>query len=148
MPTWFERVFLSWCGRGYKYHHLQQKVQFMLVRQEFIFDETTYTKSYEEPEGIELDKDFSFALYLKNIMGQRLAHIVELPITQWICLEIVVGAIILTTIAAQGHWQYLIWVWIAVSWLSLLACILLRQKLVDVFHMLANDKDGEPLLSE
>jgi len=147
MPTCFELA-TNCSSRAREYHELQAKVQFMLIRQEFIYDEKNYTVDEENPEGRPLNKDFAFSLYLKKIMGHRLAHVVELPVLQWIFLEFVVGFILITTAAADGEWQYVMWTWLVIAWLLLIVVIVFRNKLFDVLYLLSHDDDGAPLLYE
>jgi len=147
MPSWFERNFLAWFGRAKEYFNLQDQVQFMLVRQEFRYDEKAFTQDAENPSGTALDRDFAFSLYLKKIMGQRLAEIVELPMLQWIFLEIFVAIVLTTTVIMGGSWPFLLWLCQAISWLTLLFVILFRNKLNSVYYHLANDRDGVGILN-
>jgi len=147
MPSWFERNFLAWFGRAAKYFALQDQVQFMLIRQEFRYDEKAYTQDAEDPSGKALDRDFAFSLYLKKIMGHRLAEIVELPMLQWIFLEVAIAIILSTTVIMGGSWPFLLWLCQAISWLTLLFVILFRNKLNSVYYHLANDRDGVGILN-
>jgi Ca2+-binding EF-hand superfamily protein len=148
MPTWFERNLLPFCGRAKRYLDLQGQVQFMLLRQEFRYDEKVYTADEENPEGTALDKDFAFSLYLKKIMGARLAEIVELPMLQWVFLEIMIAVILTTTVMTHGSWQYLLWLCQSIAWLQLVYCFLFRNKLNSVYHKLSNHNDGLALVNE
>merc|ERR1712159_202643 len=79
-------------------------------------------------------------------MGQRLAHVVELPVLQWSILELVVGLIISSTALTGGVWQYVLWLWLSIAWTLLGVTYLFRNKLIRVLYLLSHEHDGEPLL--
>jgi Ca2+-binding EF-hand superfamily protein len=124
--------------RGRNYNDLFESIVFMLMRQEFVHD--------EKDDGFNLNRDFSFKMYLAKIMGQRLGHVVELPVSQWFALEVVSMIFIAVTAMLGGSWLFLMCAWLTWAWIILIMAHFFLRYLKDIQHRLMHECLGFSML--
>lgn len=125
--------------KAQKYNQKKNHIRFMLMRQEFINDELD--------DNNKLARDFDFTLYLRLVMGERLAHCVELPMSQWVALELLTLVMVSTTAwMADGEWLFLLCIWLGWAWLLLLLAHLFLRNQWWILHMLVHSCHGKTIL--
>jgi len=121
------------------YIEKRNHVRFMLMRQEFINDEMN--------DHNKLARDFNFTLYLRLVMGERLAHAVELPMSQWIMLEIVTLIMVSSTVwLADGEWIFLLCIWIAFAHILVIMAWFLERNQWWILHQMVHTCHGRSTL--
>merc|ERR1711959_157963 len=101
-------LFFGWSSSAREYNKTQAIVRFMLMRQEFINDEAN--------EDNALKRDFRFHMYLTKVMGERLGHMIELPWSQWVMLELWIMLFLVTAVSFKGSWLFVLITWLISSW--------------------------------
>merc|ERR1719163_152426 len=86
----------------------------MMQRQKFLHDGNGELDKPPDPDTI-LDHGFKYSLYVRKIQAQRLAAMLELPVLQWFILFLVTALVLLSTLGADGSWEFVLWLWPAVG---------------------------------
>jgi len=131
-------LFFNFTERSQQYYDTKEKVEFTLMRQEFLHD--------EKDSGYDLDRTFSFKHYLVNIMGDRLGRVVELPVNQWLALEVTAMTFLALNALMQGSWLFLMCCWFAWSWFILLCAHMFLRYLKNIKALLVHQCNGFSIL--
>jgi len=102
--------------------------------------------SPEEAKLEHLKHEFPFFTYLMKVTGGRMAEVVEIGVIQWTQLIFMIILVVSLVQAADGSWQFLLYLWIAIGWGLLLLVWWFSHYVHDLLHRLTHTCKGRSLL--
>lgn len=153
VPYWPGELTLRITPRAKLYHHAEERVRYMLLRNGFIhFNDNQAGEAVleggdqESAESKHLVKQFPFQLYLSKVIGHRLADVVEITFRQWLILLSCIAAFTGAALAADGSWEFMLWLWISATWSILIVMVWFRHKLRDQLEELIPADYGHSMI--
>eukprot|EP00658_Telonema_sp_P-2_P073673 TRINITY_DN62784_c0_g1_i1.p1 TRINITY_DN62784_c0_g1~~TRINITY_DN62784_c0_g1_i1.p1 ORF type:complete len:278 (+),score=86.88 TRINITY_DN62784_c0_g1_i1:250-1083(+) len=89
-----------------------------------------------DTKAAQLPTNFAYHHYLAERMGVMVAEIVEVPISTWVGLEVMLCCFLFVLVAIKEDIQSLIFIWLGIEYVLLLVYVYLWKKLLWIKSML------------